>query len=154
MQPGNNFRLNSPAFAEGDSIPEKYTCKGLNVSPPLEIRDVPEEAASLALVLHDPDAPHGDFLHWAVWNLNSDTRSLDENRVPDNASQGTNSFGKVQYSGPCPSPMSTHRYIFDLYALDSQLDLVEGANREEIEEAIADHQIAHAVLMGTFGSQS
>lgn len=151
MSQGTNFKLTSPAFADGDMIPDKYTCRGLDVSPPLDIRGVPEEAISLVLVLHDPDALHGHFLHWAVWNLNPDLRSLDEGQLPDNASQGANGYGKVQYSGPCPPPNSTHRYLFDLYALDVELDLPQGAPWEDLEEAIADHQIAQATLSGTFG---
>ena len=152
MLQGTNLKLTSPAFADSDVIPDKFTCKGLNLSPPLDIRGVPEEAVSLALIVHDLDAPHGDFLHWAVWNLNPDLRSLDENQLPDTASQGTNGFGKMQYSGPCPPAGSTHRYIFDLYALDAELDLAEGAPWEDIEEAIADHQIAQASLHGTFSA--
>ena len=149
MEPHDDLQLTSPAFADGDTIPAKYTCKGIDVSPPLDIQGVPVEAASLAIVMHDPDAPHGDFLHWSVWNLNTDIISLGEDELPDNAMQGTNDFGQTDYRGPCP-PSGMHHYVFDLYALDTELDLSEGADREELMDAINDHLVAQASLTGTF----
>ncbi|HVU60001.1 MAG TPA: YbhB/YbcL family Raf kinase inhibitor-like protein [Candidatus Saccharimonadales bacterium] len=143
-----SLQLTSPVFADGDIIPKKYTCKGINVSPPLEVHHVPAEAASLALILHDPDAPSGDFLHWSIWNLGTDIVSLSEDEVPDGARQGTNDFGKVAYGGPCP-PSGTHRYIFELYALDAELAVDDGADREELMEAIDTHIVAQATLTGT-----
>lgn len=142
------FQLTSPAFAEGDAIPETYTCKGRGISPPLEIHDTPNGTASLALIMHDPDAPHGDFLHWAVWNLNPDTTMIAEAWLPDDAAQGENDGGEPAYYPPCP-PSGQHRYMFELYALDSMLDLVDGAPQEDVRQAIADHAIAKTVLMGT-----
>src|SRR5690242_10511521 len=102
MDNDTKFVLSSPAFAEGDEIPARYTCKGGNFSPPLTISGVPAGTAKLALVMHDPDAPNGDFLHWTLWRLNPDLREIPENTVPDNAFQGTNSAGNVGYMGPCP----------------------------------------------------
>ncbi len=145
------FQLSSPAFADGDTIPDRYTCKGQNMSPPLIIEGVPAGTDSLALVLHDPDAPHGDFLHWAVWDINIDMDELPENAVPDGTVLGMNDFGKLRYDGPCP-PSGTHRYMFDLYALDSPLGLSEGAPEEDIRQALADHAIAKTTLSGTLSS--
>lgn len=145
------FQLSSPAFADGDAIPARYTCKGENFSPPLEIHGVPEGTAHLALILHDPDAPKGDFLHWTLWNLNPDLELLPENEVPDNALQGANDAGSVGYTGPCP-PSGTHRYIFNLYALDTALGLDAGASRDDVMKAIDNHVVAQTTLTGTFNA--
>ncbi len=152
MQPDSQFKLDSPAFAENGEIPELYTCKGKNISPPLTIGGVPHNAASLALVLHDPDAPNGDWLHWTVWNINPNTQSFDEGKVPDSATQGTTSFGNTGYGGPCP-PSGTHRYIFDLYALDKKLDLPAGSDRKSLEQAIQGHITAQTKLVGIVGTK-
>lgn len=151
MQQDGQFQLSSPAFADGDVIPQRFTCKGENISPPLAVRNVPEGTASLALIMHDLDSPRGDFLHWTMWNLNADVRVLSERQVPDAAMQGMNDFGEIGYGGPCPNA-GTHRYVFDLYALDAQLDLANGASRAELMEAIEDHVIAQTGLRGTFGA--
>lgn len=145
------FQLTSPAFADGDTIPETYTCKGKNVSPPLHIHGVPAGTDNLALILHDPDAPHGDFTHWVIWGIDPDITKIGEYEVPDGALQGTNSAGKAAYMGPCP-PSGTHRYIFDLYALDAQLDIPIGASREEVMAGVQDHRIAQATLMGIYSA--
>ncbi len=142
------FQLTSPAFANGDNIPEAYTCKGRGISPPFEVHDTPNGTASLVIIMHDPDAPHGDFLHWTAWNLNPDTKAIAENWLPDDAVQGENDGGKIGYYPPCP-PRGKHRYIFELYALDTMLDLVDGAPEEDVRQAIDDHAIAKATLMGT-----
>ena len=147
------FQLTSPAFADGDIIPDTYTCRGQNISPPLHIQGVPEGTDNLALIMHDPDAPSGDYLHWALWGINPDMADIGEFTVPNGAFQGTNSDGKAEYIGPCP-PSGTHRYIFDLYALDAQLDLAEGAAREDVMAAINDHRIAHVSLTGTVSAEA
>ncbi len=151
MEPGAHFQMTSSAFAEGGPIPVKYTCKGENVSPPLIVRDVPAGAVSLALIMHDLDAPISDFLHWTVWNLKTDLPFLVENELPKGALQGTNDAGKIGYTGPCP-PSGTHHYQFDLFALNAQLNVSNGANRQVVEKAIADHTIAKTTLTGLFGS--
>jgi Raf kinase inhibitor-like YbhB/YbcL family protein len=152
MQPTGNFLLSSPIFAEDGTIPKKYTCKGDNISPPLEIRDVPEDAVSLALILHDPDAPNGDFLHWTIWNIPPDTKSIDEGSVPSGAAQGKTGFGKTGYGGPCP-PSGTHHYEFDLYALDKNLNTSAGATRQMLEQAMSGHIIAQTKLVGLVSAE-
>src|SRR3981081_4501947 len=126
MQSTSSFQLTSPAFADGTIIPQRYTCKGKNLTPPLQITGTPEGTASMALILHDPDSPSGDFLHWSIWNVNPALSKLEENTVPEGVLQGTNDFGQLGYGGPCPHT-GTHRYVFDLYALKAQLDLPAGA---------------------------
>lgn len=143
-----DFSLSSPAFAEGDEIPRKYTCKGEDISPPLTIEGTPVNTAALALILHDPDAPNGDFLHWTVWNLPPNVREIPEASLPDSAFEGVTDFGRPGYGGPCP-PSGTHRYIFELYALDEQLELESESDRQALTDAMADHIIAQARLTGT-----
>lgn len=143
-----DFSLSSPVFAEGDEIPRKYTCKGEDISPPLNIEGTPDNTAALALILHDPDAPNGDFLHWTVWNLPPNIREIPEASLPDSAFEGVTDFGRPGYGGPCP-PSGTHRYIFELYALDEQLALEPESDRRALTDAMADHIIAQARLTGT-----
>lgn len=144
----NDFQLSSSAFIDGSEIPQKYTCKGPNISPPLEVHGVPEGAASLALIMHDPDAPNGDFLHWTIWNLQPGITTIGENAVPAGVLQGVTDFGKIGYGGPCP-PAGTHRYEFEFYALGTELDVRQGATRQELQEAMSDHIIAQTKLTGT-----
>lgn len=147
------FQLSSPAFADGDTIPERFTCEGENASPALAITGVPQGATSLALIVHDPDAPHGDFVHWLVGNIPITIDRFPEGQAPDSAIQGTNDFGHEHYDGPCP-PSGVHRYVFDLYALDSMLDLDDGAPEEDFRTAFADHAIAKTTLTGRFGAKA
>lgn len=151
MNTNNHLALTSPVFTDGQLIPARYTCSGLNVSPPLDIAGIPEDAVSLALIMHDPDAPTGDFLHWSIWNLHADIVSLGENELPEGAVQGSNDFGKKSYGGPCP-PSGTHRYIFELYALDSLLDLPAGTDGETVLDTIHDHELAVTTLTGRFSA--
>lgn len=145
-----DFRLTSPAFADGANIPEKYTCKGDNLSPPLGIVGTPDGTASLALIMHDPDAPGGDFLHWTLWGIPADTTVITENSAPLGASSGATDFGAAQYGGPCP-PSGTHHYVFDLYALNlGKLPLKPGASRREVEAALQGHILAQTSLTGVF----
>jgi len=147
------FRLVSPAFDDGDLMPLRFTCKGSNISPPLTLLGVTLETASLALIMHDPDAPNGDYVHWLVWNIPPKIDEFLEGEAPDSAVLGTNSFGDVQYDGPCP-PSGTHRYIFELYALDAMLDLPVGASEEDLRSEIAEHLLDEASLTGRFGDES
>ncbi|MFO8016428.1 MAG: YbhB/YbcL family Raf kinase inhibitor-like protein [Candidatus Woesearchaeota archaeon] len=140
--------LRSPEFGHEGRIPDKYTCKGNDINPPLEIENIPEGTESLALILDDPDAPTGTFVHWTLWDMEPAER-ISEDSVPSGAVQGTNDFGKAAYGGPCP-PSGEHRYFFRLYALDTKLDLEEGASREELEDAMEGHIIEKAVLMGLY----
>ncbi|MDB5161428.1 MAG: hypothetical protein JWO96_808 [Candidatus Saccharibacteria bacterium] len=154
-EPIAGLQLISPVFRDGENIPVQYTCKGQNVNPPLNIMNAPAGTLSFALILHDPDAVSGDFLHWLVWDIPPSTSSILPNSVPVGAVQGSNDNGKIGYTGPCP-PKGTgvHRYIFELYALDKTLDLDRGASREDVEKAMAGHVLEEAVLTGLFPAES
>ncbi len=147
--------LTSSAFASGATIPNQYTCKGEDVSPPLAWSGAPAHASSYALIMDDPDAPSGTWVHWVVWNIPATAHLLPEGvpkreELDDGTRQGRNSFRKVGYNGPCPPEGQTHRYFFRLYALDTKLKLSSGANREEVDEAMKGHVLAQSEYMGTF----
>ncbi len=146
--------LESSAFAPEAPIPAQYTCTGDNISPPLAWGVVPSETRSLALVMDDPDAPSGTFVHWVMYGLPPETRQLapavpSEPTLPSGGSQGNSSFGKTGYGGPCP-PSGTHRYSFRLYALDQPVDLPPGATKAELFEAIDGSVLAIAQLIGHY----
>ena len=146
--------LSSPAFGPGKSIPEKFSCKGSNVSPALIWTGAPANTASYAIIVDDPDAPSGTFVHWVIYNIPSISNGLAE-AVPqsptfdDGTAQGKNSGNSQYYQGPCP-PSGTHRYFFKLYALDSQLELPPGATAVQVMKAMQGHILAQGELMGTF----
>ena len=142
------MKIFSSAWREGELIPSKYTCDGANVSPPLEWADVPEGARTLALIVDDPDAPRGLFLHWLLWNIAASENGLTEGTA-GGAVQGRNGFGQIGYGGPCP-PGGTHRYYFRLFALDAELDAPQGATRERVERAMEGHILQQAELMGRY----
>jgi Raf kinase inhibitor-like YbhB/YbcL family protein len=145
------MQLSSPAFAAGEVIPQKYTCDGNNISPPLEWNGVPENARSLVLIVDDPDAPRGTWSHWVVANIDPSTTSLPEGGpLPQQAREGRNDFRKHGYGGPCPPPGSAHRYFFHLYALDNALDVADDAGRADVLDAMQDHILAQGELMVTF----
>jgi Raf kinase inhibitor-like YbhB/YbcL family protein len=142
------FALESRAFDHAHAIPKRHTCDGEDVSPPLRWANVPE-AASLALVVDDPDAPRGVFTHWVAWALDPGAGGLGEGEAAP--SEGRNDFGTIGYRGPCPPPgHGRHRYVFRLYALDGDLDLGAGAGKAELERAIAGHVVTTAELVGTY----
>jgi len=144
------MRLTSPAFNDGDPIPRGYAEDGLNVLPPLEIAGVPAEARSLAVVIEDPDSPLGqEVTHWLAWNLPAATRHLDARHLPADLRVGTDTFGKVGYTGPNP-PEGRHHYHFRVLALDRELALAEGATRDAFDRAVADHVLDEAELTGVF----
>ena len=145
------MKLTSPAFEEGASIPARFTCQRDDISPELRISDVPDNAKSLVLVMDDPDAPMGTWDHWLLFNIDSSTELIVENSEPT-ASKGVNSWGRTGYGGPCP-PSGTHRYFFKLYALDSGLDLADGASKQDLLNAMEDHILEEATLMGTYQKQ-
>jgi Raf kinase inhibitor-like YbhB/YbcL family protein len=138
--------VKSEAFKNDQKIPMKYTCDGKGVNPPLKINGIPPETKSLAIILEDPDAPSGKFTHWVVWNISPNGEIL-ENSVP--GVQGRNSSGRISFAKPCP-PSGTHRYIFKVYALDTELKLDEGASRRELEQAMQDRVIAKGELTGLY----
>ncbi len=144
-----NMKISSPSFENSALIPPKFTCQGIDVSPELHISEVPGEAKSLALLVEDPDAPNGNWVHWVVWNIPTDTEIIPENVGPKFAVQGNNSWPKAQYGGPCP-PSGTHRYFFKLFALNRMLDLPAGSTRDDLMKAMEDRVIAQSQLMGIF----
>jgi len=147
-----SMTLISKDFINEGKIPQLFTCEGKNISPELSWSDVPAKAQSLALIVHDPDAPHeGGWTHWVLFNLSVTTKGLPQamGEYPKEAVRGQNSSQKNQYHGPCP-PTGSHRYYFRLYALDTKLDLPEGANKENVEQAMKGHIIGQAELMGRY----
>jgi Raf kinase inhibitor-like YbhB/YbcL family protein len=141
--------LTSDAFANGQSIPAKYTCKGKNISPALAWTEPPAGTQSLALIMDDPDAPGGTWVHWVLFNIPVGTRTLPEDLHVSDISVGKNSWGDMRYGGPCP-PGGTHRYFFKLYALDSNLSLSPGATKDQVLKAMDGHTLAQGELVGTF----
>ncbi len=160
MNPDNeaaktDMEIISPVFRDGAPIPSQYTCSGQNVSPPLNLFNIPPAAQSLALIMHDPDAPVGDFTHWLVWDIPTSTETIAANSVPVGAVQGANDMDDVGYAGPCPpAGTGTHRYIFELYALGKTLGLESGSNRAQLEQAVRGNVLASATLSGTFAAAS
>jgi Raf kinase inhibitor-like YbhB/YbcL family protein len=146
--------ITSPSFAEGSTIPRKFSCEGGDINPELQIQNVPEGAKSLALVVHDPDAPvAGGFTHWTVWNIDPSAILIKEESVPPGATEGVNGTGRMGYMGPCPPPGPAHRYEFHLYALDASLDLAEGASHPELTDAMAGHILEEAILTGLYARE-
>jgi len=146
MPETNTFRISSPAFEEGGKIPVQFTCDGRDISPPLEIKGIPGKTASLALVVEDPDAPAGNWVHWVVWNIKPG-EFIGENSIP--GTEGVNDFGKHHYGGPCP-PSGTHRYYFRAYALDTSLSIPGSSDRYALAEAIEGHVLAESAWMGRY----
>ncbi|TDH23542.1 YbhB/YbcL family Raf kinase inhibitor-like protein [Segetibacter sp. 3557_3] len=147
----NNFKLISSAFSNGKPIPARYTCDSTNVSPPLSWYGFPEKTKSFAIILDDPDAPMGTWVHWVIYNIPGTVTSLEEKKgIADfKATDGLNSWDEKGYNGPCP-PGGTHRYIFTIYALDISSPQKEGMNREELVEAMKGHILAETTLTGLF----
>ncbi len=143
------MKLTSPAFKNNQNIPEKYTCDGENLSPPLFISDIPVGTESLVLIVDDPDAPSGCFVHWTLWNISPQTTEIPEGKIPENAIEGITDFGKPGYGGPCP-PSGIHRYFFKIYALDTRLELDSSATKEDIEEVMEGHILEKAELIGLY----
>lgn len=146
----SNMKISSSAFENKGEIPAKYTCDGVNVNPPLLIEDVPEGTKSLALIVDDPDAPTGLWVHWLVWNIDPSTTQIQENSKPG-GTEGTTSFGSVGYGGPCP-PSGTHRYNFKLFALDTEIDLDSEGDKAALESRMEGHIIEKAMYMGKYSS--
>lgn len=144
--------LTSPVFKNNESIPRKYTCDGGDINPELLIQYVPEDTKSLALIVDDPDAPGGTFTHWTVWNINPKTTVIKEESVPPGSTEGTTSFGRVGYGGPCPPPGKPHRYFFKLYALNvASFQLETSWTKNILEDSMRDHIISQAQLIGLYG---
>jgi Raf kinase inhibitor-like YbhB/YbcL family protein len=150
------IQLSSTAFKDGQAIPVTYTCDGENISPPLSWASVPQAAQSQALIVDDPDAPAGTWVHWVVFNLSPKMNSLSEGASSSGSQDtfgtaGVSSFRKSGYGGPCPPKGKPHRYFFKLYALDTMLGLKSGASKADVEKAMQGHILAQGQLMGTYG---
>jgi Raf kinase inhibitor-like YbhB/YbcL family protein len=150
------LQITTSAFANGGTIPKKFTCDGPDASPALAWHDAPAATQSFALIVDDPDAPVGTWVHWVLYNLPAATKDLPEGvekkeEVANGALQGRNDFRRIGYGGPCPPPGTQHRYFFKLYALDRKLDLKAAATKAELERAMKGHVLAEAQLMGKYG---
>src|SRR5436190_9800215 len=147
------FELTSPNFQEGESIPTSFTCDGNEQSPELTWTEQPGPTQSFILLMHDPDAPKGDFTHWVLWDIPGETQTLPKGAPLHSIGvAGKNSFDKLGYGGPCPPPgHGPHHYHFTLYALDiASLDLPEGSPRSNVEAAMRSHILEQSTLMGLF----
>lgn len=144
------INVSSPAFEMGKEIPKKYTCDGENINPPLAFENYPENTASLALIMDDPDAPNKIFNHWTVWNIRPDIGAIDENIIPGIV--GKNSYKEFNYQGPCP-PSGTHRYLFNVYALDTILELPLVTGAQDLKKAMEGHVLAQGQLIGLYSKK-
>lgn len=159
---GKTMKLESVSFSVNGMIPPKYTCHGQNISPPLSWNEPPAGTQSLTLIVDDPDAPNGIFVHWVVYNISVQNRQMPEAiprqptlidaREIEDGVQGKNDFGQLGYGGPCP-PSGTHRYFFKLYALDRQLSLKPGATKTQVLAAMNGHVLATGKLVGRYQHQ-
>jgi len=147
--PDQTISLTSTAFVHGDAIPRRHACDGDDLSPPLVWAGAPPGTRSLALIVDDPDAPSGTFVHWVAWGIASGARGLSEGeRAP---AEGRNGFGTLGYRGPCPPRgHGPHRYVFRLHALDAQVGPRAGADAEDLRRAIAGHVLAYGELVGRY----
>jgi Raf kinase inhibitor-like YbhB/YbcL family protein len=151
-----SLQISSTAFSAGETIPKKFTCDGPDVSPQLKWNDLPANTQSIELIMDDPDAPGGTWVHWVLYDLPANTRDLPEGvakqeQLFSGARQGRNDFGRVGYGGPCPPPGKPHRYFFKLYALDTKLNLKAGATKADVERAMKGHVLAQTELIGKYG---
>ncbi len=149
------FRITTTAFPNGGDIPQKFTCDGADMSPLLAWTDPPAGTQAFALIMDDPDAPAGTWVHWVLYDLPGDTSGLPENvpkqpELENGAHQGRNDFRKTGYGGPCPPPGKPHRYFFKLYALNSATHLKAGATKADLERAMKGHIVAQAELVGRY----
>ncbi len=149
------IEITSEAFGRGARIPDEYTCKGANVSPPLSFGSLPAGTQSLVVICDDPDAPSGLFTHWILYNVPKDAKQIQKGVLKkpvliDGSRHGINSYGRMEYSGPCAPPGKPHHYHFDIYALDTMLALRAPVTRKEIGNAMEGHMLGKGSLMGLF----
>jgi len=145
----DTLTVTSSAFNNNGFIPRQYTCDGKDINPPLTTENVPSEAKSLALIVDDPDAPRGTWVHWVLWNIDPKLKAVMENSVPAGAHQGKNDFKRNSYGGPCP-PSGTHRYFFKVYALDAILNISPDSTKPDLEKAIQGHILAEGHIIGLY----
>ncbi len=141
------MRIWSTDFKHEGMIPKKFTCDDIDINPHLAWDGVPDGAKSLALIVDDPDAPAGTWVHWLVCNIPTSTTEIAQDSVPAGAKQVENDFGKVEWGGPCP-PGGVHRYFFKLYALDTKKLRARG--KRAFYKGVEKHKIAEAALMGKY----
>ncbi|MBU0534498.1 MAG: YbhB/YbcL family Raf kinase inhibitor-like protein [Candidatus Omnitrophica bacterium] len=141
------MKIKSSTFQNNQLMPSKFTCDGDNINPALVIENIPDGTKSLALIMDDPDATIGTFVHWVVFDMPV-ISEIKENSIPQ-GKQGNNSAGQKKYHGPCP-PSGTHRYFFKIYALDTMLNLNENTNKAQLEQVMANHIIDNAELIGLY----
>ncbi len=141
------MKITCPIFANNKKIPKQYTCDGSNVNPPLRFNDIPPVTKSLCLIMDDPDAPNGTWVHWTIFDMDASIQNIDQNSKPSSGVEGMTSFGKPGYGGPCP-PSGTHRYFFKLFALDIKLGLPAGADIKQIEDKMQGHILQQVELVG------
>ena len=149
------FEMQSAAIAHGADIPRKFTCDGQDLSPGLSWNQPPKGTQSFALIMDDPDAPVGTWVHWVLYDLPATARELPEGtpkerELASGARQGNNGWNRTGYGGPCPPPGPAHRYFLKLYALDAKTNLKPGATKAELEKAMQGHILAQAELMGRY----
>jgi hypothetical protein len=152
------FALTTTAFQPGGDIPRKYTCQGVDLSPALAWTDAPAGAQSFALIVDDPDAPAGTWVHWVAYDLPATARSLPEGvpktaELPGGGRQGVNDFGNLGYGGPCPPAGNAHRYFFKLYALKAKLNLAPGATKKDLVQAMQSQVLGEVQLVGKYKRQ-
>ncbi|MDP4199423.1 MAG: YbhB/YbcL family Raf kinase inhibitor-like protein [Bacteroidota bacterium] len=158
MVMAQTMTMTSNAFKNDESIPQRYSCQGDNLSPALSWGNTPNGTNSYALVCEDPDAPHGTFIHWVVYNIPAGEHGLGENIpkknvLPNGTRQGKNGAGQTGYSGPCPPAGKAHRYYFRLYALDSHINIAGDVTRDKLMSAIEGHVLGEGEIMGTYQRQ-
>lgn len=145
-----SLTVQSLDFENNNLIPKEFTCQGNDLqSPSLQLSAIPKNTKALALIVDDPDASNGDWVHWVIFNMPASTTSLSSNNIPNGAINGRNSWGSQGYRGPCP-PAGKHRYFFKLYALDSDLQLDSNANKQELLQAMQGHILEQGELIGLY----
>jgi len=153
--PKTTLRMDTSSFPKGGKIPDKYTCKGQNISPEISWKGLPPGTQSLVLICDDPDAPTQTWVHWVMYNIPANVYELTEafpadDKMPNGILQGVNDFNKIGYGGPCP-PSGMHRYYFKLYALDRFLEMAAGAGKDQVLKALKGHQLGFTQIMGLYG---
>ena len=147
----NNMELKSTSFKHNSIIPSKYTCDGENINPNLYMENVPDNAKELVLIVDDPDAPAGTWIHWTVWGIDPAINTIKEGELPEGAREGLTSFGTVGYGGPCPPEGSgAHRYSFRIYALDKKIKLPAGSALDELQKEMQGDVVASAEIIGLY----
>ena len=150
---GPSIQLTSPAFRDQHDIPAQYTCEGEGGMPTLNWSGIPASAKSLALVMDDPDAPNGTWVHWVLYDVPPSATGMSEGVHPAGAHEGKNSWGKTGWGAPCP-PSGRHRYIFKLYALDTMLGDIGNPTEADLDKEMQGHVVGQATLTGTYQKQA